>query len=51
MDRFKNGWFTLLKFTDQVEKKPEILDELKEFSKNNKIEMPEWTPPVIVFNT
>lgn len=38
-NRFKNGWFTLLKFTEQVIEKPHILDEMKEFSKT-KIEKP-----------
>ena len=49
-NRFKNGWFTLLKFTDQVLKKPELLDELKKFSSENTIEPDEWTEPVVVFN-
>ena len=31
-NRFKNGWFTLLKFTEKVQEKPHVLDELKEFS-------------------
>ena len=38
-NRFKNGWFTLLKFTEQVKVKPEIMVEMQEFSKT-KIEKP-----------
>lgn len=40
----------MIKFTEQVEKKPELLDELKKFSDENTIEPDEWTEPVIVFN-
>ena len=39
-NRFKNGWFTLHKFTEKVIDKPELMDELREFSQNNKIEKP-----------
>ena len=40
----------MIKFTEQVEKKPEVLDELKKFSDENTIEPDEWTEPVVVFN-
>lgn len=37
-NRYKNGWFTLLKFTEAVIEKPHLLEEVKEFSKNHKFE-------------
>ena len=49
-NRFKNGWFTLLRFTNEVNKKLEYLDELKDWVKNNKIQKPDWVEPVIVFD-
>ena len=32
MNRYKNGWFTLLKFTEQVKIKPEVMNEMRSFS-------------------
>ena len=49
-NRFRQGWFDLLRFTEQVEKKPELLEELKKFSSENPMELDEWTEPVVVFN-
>ena len=49
-NRFKNGWFTLLRFTNEVNKKVEYLDELKDWVKNNKIQKPDWVEPVIIFD-
>ena len=37
-NRYKNGWFTLLKFTEEVQQKPQLLDEVKQFSQVNKFE-------------
>jgi len=41
-NRFKNGWFTLLKFTDQVKEKPHIMDEMRAFGET-KLVRPEVT--------
>ena len=49
-NRFKNGWFTLLKFTEQVEKKPALLEELQKFSNENTIQPDEWTEPAVIFS-
>ena len=49
-NRFRQGWFHLLKFTEHVEKKPELLEELKKFVWENTILPDEWTEPVVVFN-
>ena len=38
-NRFKNGWFTLLKFTEQVKQKPHLMDEMRKFSET-KLEKP-----------
>jgi hypothetical protein len=40
-NRFKGGWFHLLKFMKKVKELPEVKDELIEFSKNNKLVKPE----------
>jgi len=49
-NRFRSAWFHMLKFTEQVEKKPEMFEELKKFSAENDMEPDEWTEPVVVFN-
>ena len=49
-NRFKNGWFTLLRFTNEVNKKAQFLDELKSWVASNKIEKPDWVEPVIIFD-
>ena len=38
-NRFKNGWFTLYKFVEQVKENPALKAEMQEFSKV-KIEKP-----------
>ena len=30
-NRYKSGWFTLLKFTEQVKLKPDLIDEMRLF--------------------
>jgi hypothetical protein len=37
-NRYKNAWFTLLKFTEKVEEKSSILEELKEFGRTTQME-------------
>jgi len=49
MNRFKNGWFTLFKFSEKVGENKKYHDELVEFSKNNKIDKPDYLDPVIIF--
>ena len=49
-NRFRNGWFHLLNFTEAVIKKPYLLEEMKKFSEDNTIEPDAWQPPVVVFN-
>ena len=49
MNRFKNGWFTLYKFTEKVAEDRKYHDELVEFSKSNTIDQPEYLDPVIIF--
>lgn len=41
-NRFKNGWFTLLKFTDQVKDKPYLMDQMRAFNET-KLVKPEVT--------
>jgi hypothetical protein len=41
-NRFKNGWFTLLKFTDHVKEKPHLIDEMRAFGQT-KLVKPEVT--------
>lgn len=38
-NRFKNGWFTLLKFTEQVKLQPSLMDEMRQFGLH-KLEKP-----------
>jgi hypothetical protein len=40
-NRFKGGWFHLLKFMKKVKEQSDINNELIEFSKNNKLVKPE----------
>ena len=40
INRFKNGWFTLLKFTERVKLQPDLLDEMRIFSAT-RLEKPE----------
>ena len=49
-NRFKNGWFTLLRFTNEVNKKAKHLEDLKAWTEENRIEKPEWVQPVIIFD-
>jgi hypothetical protein len=49
MNRFKNGWFTLFKFSEKVGENPKYHQELVDFTANNKIEMPDYLDPVIIF--
>lgn len=49
MNRFKNGWFTLFKFSEKVGENPKYHQELIEFTVNNKIEIPDYLDPVIIF--
>ena len=49
-DRFRSGWFHMLRFSEAVATKPELLDELKKFSKENTILPDEWTEPVVILN-
>jgi hypothetical protein len=39
-NRFKNGWFTLLKFTEKVIENPQLLDEMRVFGQT-KIDKPQ----------
>ena len=39
-NRFKNGWFTLLKFMKEVRKNEDLREELITFSKENKLDKP-----------
>ena len=41
-NRFKYGWFTLLKFTDHVKEKPHLMDEMRAFGET-KLVRPEVT--------
>ena len=47
--RFRRGWFHLLKFTDEVLEKPELMEEMKKFSSESDIQPDEWTEPVLTF--
>lgn len=38
MNRFKNGWFTLYKFSEKVAENPKYHQELVDFTSTNKIE-------------
>ena len=49
MNRFKNGWFTLYKFSEKVGENLKYHQELIEFTANNKIEQPDYLDPVIIF--
>jgi len=39
-NRFKQGWFTLLKFTEEVKTKPHVMDEMRDFGQV-KLDKPE----------
>ena len=41
--RFKNGWFTFHKFTEESKKNPKLLEEMQEFGKV-KLERPDIIP-------
>jgi len=48
MNKYKSGWYTLLKFTEQVRKDQKFLDELIEFASEHKIEKPDnWMAKVM----
>lgn len=49
MNRFKNGWFTLFKFTENVAENSKYHQELVEFTASNKIDQPKYEDPVIIF--
>ena len=40
----------MLRFTEKVNQKPAVLDELKQWVAENKMEKPEWVEPVIIFD-
>jgi len=48
MNKYKSGWYTLLKFTEQVKKDQKFMDELRINVKENKIEKPDnWMAKVM----